>query len=108
MKHAYTIFQLDDENIKVLVEHKLFESWESLTRRSKFDFNQYKKVYENEIEGETQADILLEDLFQKFNLHHPKDFKGHSLSISDVVILDDVKYYCDCYGWVNVETGKKI
>lgn len=107
MKHTYTIFQLNDEDIKVLREHKLFESWEFLTRRSEFDFNQYKKVYENEIEGETPADIL-ETLFQMFNLRHPWDFKGHSLSVSDVVILDDVKYYCDCYGWVNVETGKKI
>ena len=107
MKHAYTIFQLDDENIKVLKEHKLFESWEFLNRRSEFDFNQYKKVYESEIEGETPAGIL-EDLFQKFNIHLPKGFRGHSLSVSDVVILDDVKYYCDCYGWVNTETGEKI
>ncbi len=107
MKHSYTIFQLNDEDIKVIREHKLFESWEFLTRRSEFNFNQYKKVYENEIEGETLAGIL-EDLFQKFNLHLPKDFRGPSLSVSDVVILDGVKYYCDCYGWVNVETGKKI
>ena len=41
----------------------------------------------------------LEGIFEKFNLDHPKDFKGHSLSISDVIVLhqngQDTAHYVD-------------
>ena len=30
---------------------------------------------------------VLEELYVQFNLYHPPDFKGHSLSVSDVVAL---------------------
>jgi len=41
----------------------------------------------------------LDDIFTRFNIDHPKDFKGHSLSISDVVVLhqdgQDTAHYVD-------------
>ena len=41
----------------------------------------------------------LDDIFTRFNIDHPKDFKGHSLSISDVVVLHqdgkDTAHYVD-------------
>nr|WP_110326419.1 YodL domain-containing protein [Hungatella effluvii] len=44
-------------------------------------------------------DMNLEGIFEKFNLDHPKDFKGHSLSISDVIVLhqngQDTAHYVD-------------
>lgn len=33
------------------------------------------------------AGTTLEDLYRTFNVDHPADFKGHSLSVSDVVVL---------------------
>lgn len=30
---------------------------------------------------------FLEQVFEKFNIDHPKDFAGHSLSVSDVVVI---------------------
>ena len=45
----------------------------------------------------------LEDIFTRFNLDHPADFKGHSLSISDVVVLhqngQDTAHYVDSIGY---------
>ena len=45
----------------------------------------------------------LEDIFTRFNLDHPKDFKGHSLSVSDVVVLhqngQDTAHYVDSIGY---------
>ena len=112
MKHTYTLLQLDDENINVLADHKLFESWQMLNKTAGFNIHQYKKVYEGEIESDPIQgnDILgaLESLFKTFNIDHPDDYRGRSLSVSDVVVLDDVKYYCDSYGWVNIETDKKV
>ena len=45
----------------------------------------------------------LEAIFTRFNLDHPKDFKGHSLSVSDVVVLhqngQDTAHYVDSIGY---------
>ncbi len=46
------------------------------------------------IMGET-----LEAIFQKFNIDRPKDFKGHSLSVSDVVVVGRDAYYVDKAGY---------
>ena len=48
----------------------------------------------------------LEDIYTRFNIDHPKDFKGHSLSVSDVVVLhqngQDTAHYCDSVGFQQV------
>ena len=45
----------------------------------------------------------LEAIFTRFNIDHPKDFKGHSLSVSDVVVLHqngrDTAHYVDSIGY---------
>ena len=104
----YTILQLDTHNPDVVKDRKLFIPCRLLNRHSKFDISQYKKVYEGEVQEEKNILHTLESIFEKFNLHHPSDFYGHSLSVSDVIVLDGVSYYCDSYGWVKTETGKEI
>ena len=64
-----------------------------------FDINDYETVYEGETGPETNVYLVLEDLFTIFNIERPEDFKGHSLSTSDIVELDGVNYYCDFVGW---------
>ena len=48
----------------------------------------------------------LEDIYTRFNIDHPKDFKGHSLSVSDVVVLhqdgQDTAHYVDSFGYKSV------
>ena len=43
---------------------------------------------------------------RKINIDHPKDFKGHSLSVSDVVVLhqngQDTAHYVDSFGYKEV------
>ena len=45
------------------------------------------------------AGTTLEDIYRTFNVDYPADFKGHSLSVSDVVVLhqngQDTAHYCD-------------
>jgi hypothetical protein len=103
----YQILQLDYTNPNVIGDHRLYESWDMLNRTCGFSKNCYKKVYEGEIES---LSILtaLDDLFRQFNLNHPEDFHGHSMSVSDVVVLDDRMYYCDNYGWVDVKTEETL
>ena len=42
---------------------------------------------------------FLEAVYQKFNTQRPEDFKGHSLSISDVVVVGGDAYYVDKAGF---------
>ena len=48
----------------------------------------------------------LEDIYTRFNIDHPKDFKGHSLSVSDVVVLhqngQDTAHYVVSFGYKDV------
>lgn len=56
----------------------------------------YDLVYTAPIENVESADVMLNEIFVKFNIARPQDFKGHSLSMSDVIALDidgTVSYY---------------
>ena len=99
----YQIYQLDLKNEIVRESRKIYESWDFLEKYcGGFDFSLYQKTYEGEEEGENDFDIL-EKLFTKFNINHPADFFGHSMSVSDVVILNGKKYYCDSIGWKEIK-----
>ena len=67
-----------------------------------FKISDYDEVYA----GERKPSGILENLFEEFNINRPDDFKGHSLSVSDVVaVKDDGKwyyYYCDSFGWEDI------
>ena len=62
----------------------------------------YELVYSAPLAPETS----LEDIYTRFNIDHPKDFKGHSLSVSDVVVLhqdgQDAAHYVDSVGFREV------
>lgn len=97
MKHNYSIHQLKCSNPKAFLSYNIVVS-----QLGGVDFNEYKQVYTGEIEGDDPA-VMLEILFTKFNVNHPVDFKGHSLSMSDIVVLDGTKYYCDSFGWKAID-----
>ena len=66
------------------------------------DKTNYELVYSAELTLGTS----LEDIYTRFNIDHPKDFKGHSLSVSDVVVLhqdgQDAAHYVDSFGYKEV------
>ena len=65
----------------------------------------YEKKYEFEEDFGTHTnEEILEMMFYKFNMERPEDFKGHSLSTSDIIILnDDAMWFCDSYVWQELE-----
>lgn len=79
-----------------------------------FDFSIYDEVWSGDVSN-SKYDFKynsLDRVYEIFNLYHPKDFKGHSLSISDVVQVinsdkrDNVEegyYYCDSFGWEKLD-----
>ncbi|MGB4660137.1 MAG: YodL domain-containing protein [Mobilitalea sp.] len=66
----------------------------------------YEVVYDGELETND-----LESIYAKFNLDHPSGFKGHSLSISDVVELYDESscefHYVDRFGFQKIECANQ-
>ena len=62
----------------------------------------YEKVYEA---PKTESDTL-DSIYYKFNMEHPADFRGHSLSVSDVIVFHengvDTAHYVDSFGFTAV------
>ena len=80
-----------------------FEPYDRLTATGhRVDPKNYALVYSAELTPGTS----LEDIYTRFNINHPKDFKGHSLSVSDVVVLHqngrDTAHYVDSFGYKDV------
>ena len=96
-KDTFQIYQLKrGENTRELQ----FESYDRLKESGQtLNPDHYVKVYEAEL----TKGLSLEDIYSRFNIDHPKDFYGHSLSVSDVVVLHkdgkDSAHYVDRFGY---------
>ena len=80
---AYAVLQLKriDET-----RDERFESLSALQRRGKEpDIEHYDVVYTGTLPPYTDQSAMLEGLYTKFNIDHPEDFRGHSMSMSDIV-----------------------
>ena len=80
-----------------------FEAYERLQAAGlAVDRQNYDLVYTAPLDGKT----TLEDIYRTFNLDRPADFTGHSLSVSDVVVLTrsgkEGAHYCDSLGFTPV------
>ena len=80
-----------------------FEPYDRLAATGRTaDRANYDLIYTAELTPGTS----LEDIYTRFNIDHPKDFKGHSLSVSDVVVLhqngQDTAHYVDSSGYRQV------
>ena len=98
---TYDIYQLGDTDDA----HKMmFRSLENIHNQGlTINHADYEKVYSGEMKrGET-----LEDIYETFNVHHPEDFTGHSLSTSDVVVIHqfgtDRAFFCDSVGFPEIK-----
>ncbi len=62
----------------------------------------YNLVYEGNLSDYSGDSIeaKLEALYEEFNINRPIDFTGHSMSVSDVVVVNDDAYYCNDIGFV--------
>ena len=83
-----------------------FEDMEQLRKDGvQLNHDDYELVYEGEV-GEFRGNATLEALYTQFNTKHPEDFNGHSLSVSDVIVISvdgkDTAYFCDGFGFTEM------
>ena len=66
-------------------------------------YENYELIYTGALSKDRSQIEKLEDLYRIFNIEHPQDFTGHSLSVSDIVALKQagvVSYhYVDSIGY---------
>lgn len=96
-ENSFSIYQLKDGE---KTRDYRFEPLDRLQGRGlSVQRENYELVYSAPLkEGET-----LEDIYRRFNIDHPADFTGHSLSVSDIVVLHredgETAHYCDSFGF---------
>lgn len=95
----YGIYQLREDK-----EEKLFLHYKQLKEVPRI--TDYKEMYKGDESGFTDIEIL-NRLFTRFNIDHPLDFTGHSLSVSDIIAIErngDIRwYYVDSIGFKELD-----
>ena len=99
-KDTFSIYQLKDGDG---MRDYHFEPYDCLQAAGlSVEAANYNLIYAAELTPGTS----LEDIYTRFNIDHPKDFKGHSLSVSDIVVLhqngEDTAHYVDSFGYKEV------
>ncbi|WP_312635140.1 antirestriction protein ArdA [Oscillibacter sp.] len=97
---TYDIYQLKDISGR---RDYAFEALDRLHEQGRrVDMQNYDKVYS----GAMRPGENLESIYTRFNVDHPKYFTGHSLSMSDVVVIhqngQSTAHYCDRFGFAEV------
>ena len=96
----YAIYQLKDDE-KLRDYH--FTNSEHLKKHGMYiDRENYDRVYR----GRLQENETLDDIYKRFNVDHPQDFRGHSLSVGDIVAVKKNgtirAYFVDSFGFTVV------
>ena len=99
-ENSFSIYQLKGGN--ETLDYR-FEPLDSIHRNGlSVKPENYELVYEAPL---TEKDNL-ESIYTRFNVDRPADFTGHSLSVSDIVVLHqngkDTAHYCDRFGFSQV------
>lgn len=95
----YAIFQVKNTN----PNGRMFMNTDWL---AKHELTVTVDAYDQIYSGEVESSNPLEYLWKRFNMAHPVDYRGRSLSVSDVVVLTDEEgkraFFCDSIGWSEV------
>lgn len=104
--------QLFDGNGEYYGIYQLRESGErtyqfmGMREASNFGFEIHGEDYELIYSDRLGMEDTLNSLYEKFNINHPQDFTGHSLSVSDVVVMrkngESKAYYVDSFGFTEL------
>lgn len=97
--NEYKIYQLKNspENHAIrFEEYALAEKYGEPAKPENYDL-----VYTGSLDDFEDSNKL-EAIYTKFNLNRPEDFKGHSLSVSDIIVMNDEAHYVDSFGFVDV------
>lgn len=89
---AFSIYQLKSDEYR-------FEPYSRMRGKGYEPIvDDYEMIYTDALDGAT-----LDDIYVRFNIDHPKDYVGYSLSVSDVIVLikdgERTAYMVDSFGF---------
>lgn len=97
-ENQFGIYQIDPEGNG---RDYMFLSHDSLE-----DYEMRREDYRLEYVAPLSEADTLDTIYERFNIDHPEDFQGHSLSVSDIVVMNrdgEVKaYFVDSFGFTDV------
>lgn len=97
-ENQFGIYQIDPEGN---ARDYMFLSHDSLE-----DYEMRREDYRLEYVAPLTETDTLDAIYERFNINHPEDFQGHSLSVSDIVVMNrdgEVKaYFVDSFGFTDV------
>lgn len=75
-------------------------AFRSVNNEHEIDRSSYDLVYT----GDVNDNASLEDVYRIFNIDHPEDYRGRSLSVSDIVEFPErgTAFFCQDFGWLDV------
>lgn len=84
-----------------------FLGWETGNKIADWSFDPYRSVWNGTEEAADDMD-LVNYLWEVFNEKHPVGYRARSLSVSDIIRVEDTEtntvkyYYCDSFGWKDI------
>ena len=69
-----------------------------------FNILHYKEVYTYHKDNNIWLDDqdTLNEVFEMFNISRPEDYHGRSVSVSDIIMIDNRMYYVEPTGFIRV------
>ena len=92
------VFQIVSERDKRSVKFAGLEEMKKYQVSDKVNAALYEEVFDSDVDRDT-----LEGVYELLNTDHPPLYRGHSMSVSDVVKTEDGFFYCDRYGFKKID-----
>lgn len=105
----FSIYQINTDRDDNRICFLGLDTLERLQQSKAVDPTLYDRVYDGKLDCNS-----LETIFEKFNIDHPADYKGRSLSVSDVVeiresdTLNPGFYFVDSIGFKAISFDKSL
>ena len=97
------IYQINSERDCNQVKFRGLDSIRKLQKSSKVNASLYDNVFDAEMD-----DMSLQEVFERFNHEKHPLYRGHSLSVSDVVVMNGEAFICDDFGFQKIEFDEEV
>lgn len=97
------IYQINFDRDKNKVKFHDLKNTERFQGKADIDPSIYDKVFNGEIDSSN-----LEEIFRQFNTEGHPLHRGHSVSVSDVIVIDERAYFCQPVGFQEISFDESL
>lgn len=95
------IYNVKIHQMKIEANNK-FMPYDFTMKHGGINLADYEMIYEMRMMNNYGVERNLDIVYEKLNLYHPSDYKGHSLSVSDIIEINGDMYYVDSIGFKRI------